>query len=56
MTDKYVLFGNPVAHSMSPALHTFLLKKPTKILNTVESWLKMAVSINVLINFLKTVD
>lgn len=23
MTDKYVLFGNPVAHSMSPALHAY---------------------------------
>lgn len=56
MTDKYVLFGNPVAHSMSPALHAFLLKKPTKLSNTVVSWLKTAASSNVLMNFLKTVD
>lgn len=27
MTDKYVLFGNPVAHSMSPALHAFFAKE-----------------------------
>lgn len=27
MTDKYVLFGNPVAHSMSPALHAFFAQE-----------------------------
>ena len=27
MADKYVLFGNPVAHSMSPALHAFFAKE-----------------------------
>ena len=27
MTDKDVLFGNPVAHSMSPALHAYFAKE-----------------------------
>ena len=27
MADKYVLFGNPVAHSMSPVLHAFFAKE-----------------------------
>ncbi len=30
--DKYAIFGNPVAHSMSPSLHTFFAKETSQAL------------------------